>query len=1447
MSKWKRGLASLLSAVILVSLLPLSVLADWSDGTEAWQTDDMRAVSTVSDFQERDDVKAENFSDVELYSMMPLKEEHLEVDLRGYFPSELAGVTLETLLPKVRIPDGSAVVWSRLGDDKYTISNKSGTVDLSKERRDVSLEIIVGTADQLDLTNTRYLVTVHIQAPDFDGILDMDATYASEERGSIRVLNSEYRHTALDRWGSYRYSDEESEEDEEIGEYRFTVDETWRDGPAYLSMRKKNAQPEETSGDSESVIKDDFANLTVNIYEGAYLTLEEYQRSAETAVDITEKVWEVELNTERAASQYKTNLISGDEDAAPLFTAVWRRNGNAVAVMPFRITVVVTPRRDYVAFTPPETINRKNADGQEENYALVERSHVKASEEQEYETFFYQIPVAGLNSEDRYNIRATFHHFDEENGYSEPLYSEYGIKVYASDRNYASLEEALTDEMNARDVTTQIFAAGFSADFSKGIVFSVFNDKGALITCQKIQAVPEESLEFGSLYKANDRDFQPTDPYEGRGSSSERIYQMQSFSYMASDPYSIRANYIRNLVRASYQAHGIKVLAGTRSYETYAEAMSSKEKMTDVTEALLGDAGYTADFSRGIVFTAFNSDGNRIDRMRIQTENFRSPSLSDDTYFRMRSARSSGKNQYQVYAMPADADGYYLNGYQTLFLLNDDSPVTDSKIVPVFYTPDPKTVIYAGHDESGARQQSGVTAVNFVSGNPIHYSAAAENGTHLKNYWVTFLTRQQGPSLFVNVANDTEHLDRDTGLPIREVFITGQTGGYHDVFFANVGDEPLEDISVSLEKGDNIYLDSYWTIRESASSANKTLSAFTTTNSNVTDYGELPNVGKIRIYPKDIKNTGDIDDILTIRHSGGEERIKLSGKIGDIQITTPEGPIKDGVRYVVYSRLLQTNNLYGGNTVSFEITDGQLPEGYTLKPNGEIYGVTGETGEFEFTVTATFTYNGIVRSSDKKTYTLTVKDNTDENVNAETDVEDGYQVNYWIPDMIIAADVVSPSDELIRNESGAHEQVELDGYHDVYFESNGEFQYFVSLWLNGHRLTEGVDFTVKSGTTEFVASKDSMSTYGRRGNNTISVEGRPDGDNAEAKRTNLNFQITVGSGNSGNSGSSSSGNNSNTGNGSNRGNNNSGNSNSGSNRNNSSSSGNNSGNNSGNTRGSSSGSSSRTNTTSTPTAYLLHTSSASHGTIRLNRSSATRGTIVTVTLTPDPGYEVASVSAWGTNLGGDVALRGSGNTRTFTMPGKQVTVSAEFKVMRMGSITDVVGTDWYFENVKWAYDNWIMRGVTDETFVPFGPVSGISSVISLRRMDGVDLTPYYTGEDDGLDNSAWYVAAARWAKVSGLLPNGEFMGYEGVSRGYVAVMLKNYLDYRDIHVELPETPVNFADENQMSATEIEAFRILYQTGIFRGDGSGNMEPQTIATRLDLTLLLFRLNLYVNSH
>ena len=48
--------------------------------------------------------------------------------------------------------------------------------------------------------------------------------------------------------------------------------------------------------------------------------------------------------------------------------------------------------------------------------------------------------------------------------------------------------------------------------------------------------------------------------------------------------------------------------------------------------------------------------------------------------------------------------------------------------------------------------------------------------------------------------------------------------------------------------------------------------------------------------------------------------------------------------------MIQNSNKYSENMVSYSLTKGELPGGMELRPNGEIYGVPTETGEFEFTV-----------------------------------------------------------------------------------------------------------------------------------------------------------------------------------------------------------------------------------------------------------------------------------------------------------------------------------------------------------------------------------------------------------------------------------------------------------------------------------------------------------------
>lgn len=541
----------------------------------------------------------------------------------------------------------------------------------------------------------------------------------------------------------------------------------------------------------------------------------------------------------------------------------------------------------------------------------------------------------------------------------------------------------------------------------------------------------------------------------------------------------------------------------------------------DIKEQLFSNAassgGYGADYSNGVTFTVVDVNGDihwfdlKVVADDGEGEDDPLPEVprpaSADTYFRMQGAYDAQDEYIYAYVMPYDADGYYYNGYQTVLLLNrkwnsesrayEYTPVTDEQIKPTFYTGN-KVQMFAGSDgNSGTKQESGETAVTFQSGQVIPYSAAAENGTNLKNYWVTFLTQQSGPSLFVNATNDKSHYvevsvtDEKTGettttkLPQREVSLTADFNYQHDVFFANVGDEAIEGLYVKLENAENVALDEYWTVGQTT-----TLSAFTTT-SREKSYGELANVAKIRLVPMTDEDgnmlVGDISGTLVIGYTGGEGqtgeevRIQLTGVAGIPEITTSR--IVDGVKYVPYSSMIQTNNMYGSDRITFEITEGTLPSGVILKPNGELYGVPQAAGSFDFTVQ--MSYDG--KAADTATYTLTILDNTNENVWNATD--SSYEVLDYV------------------GERTGNAKFELKAYDDTVFRTAGAFAYFVDFWLDGEKLIAGEDYSAEEGSTKITIFAQTLRNAGS-GTHTIAAEFREGSKTDGAlKRAAQNYKV----------------------------------------------------------------------------------------------------------------------------------------------------------------------------------------------------------------------------------------------------------------------------------------------------------------------------------------------------
>ena len=77
------------------------------------------------------------------------------------------------------------------------------------------------------------------------------------------------------------------------------------------------------------------------------------------------------------------------------------------------------------------------------------------------------------------------------------------------------------------------------------------------------------------------------------------------------------------------------------------------------------------------------------------------------------------------------------------------------------------------------------------------------------------------------------------------------------------------------------------------------------------------------------------------------------------------------------------------------------------------------------------------------------------------------------------------------------------------------------------------------------------------------------------------------------------------------------------------------------------------------TYYDVTVDTLENGEILLNKSSAVKGEKVTMIITPAEGYSLKSISVKDSDDKA-VTVSGSGNSRTFTMPEKDVTISAEF-------------------------------------------------------------------------------------------------------------------------------------------------------------------------------------------
>lgn len=226
------------------------------------------------------------------------------------------------------------------------------------------------------------------------------------------------------------------------------------------------------------------------------------------------------------------------------------------------------------------------------------------------------------------------------------------------------------------------------------------------------------------------------------------------------------------------------------------------------------------------------------------------------------------------------------------------------------------------------------------------------------------------------------------------------------------------------------------------------------------------------------------------------------------------------------------------------------------------------------------------------------------------------------------------------------------------------------------------------------------------------------------------------------------------------------------------------------------------------------------------------GRTVKFIFTPDKGCHVKDVKVNGKSIGA---------VESYTCSSLKIydRITVEFTDGTL-PFTDVRETDWFYDDVVFAYENGLFSGTTATTFSPYAPMTRAMLVTVLYRLEG---EPAVTGRSGFSDVTigSYYEAAVTWAADSGIV-NGTsattFSPSENVTREQMAAILCRYAQYKQYGTSASASLSAFSDAAAVSTYAKAPLSWAVAEKLVNGT-DGKLLPRASATRAQVAAILHR--------
>lgn len=172
--------------------------------------------------------------------------------------------------------------------------------------------------------------------------------------------------------------------------------------------------------------------------------------------------------------------------------------------------------------------------------------------------------------------------------------------------------------------------------------------------------------------------------------------------------------------------------------------------------------------------------------------------------------------------------------------------------------------------------------------------------------------------------------------------------------------------------------------------------------------------------------------------------------------------------------------------------------------------------------------------------------------------------------------------------------------------------------------------------------------------------------------------------------------------------------------------------------------------------------------------------------------------------------------------------------------TDVKEKDWFYDSVKYAYENDLMKGISNTEFAPDSDVTRAMFVTVIYRMENEPQTGKCAFTD--VESGSYYENAVAWANENGIVSGISeecFAPNEPITREQMAAIIYRYAAFKGYDITTSSS-TSYTDNDNISDYAKNAVIWAAEKSVMTGNTDGSFAPKANTTRAQVASVFMRM-------